>query len=149
MEDREMNFSECVLIPLSLIPSTRHRCSLKCWMECVARARDCLCAAPCSFRSHQKRLTTSWLLMLVLQQSVGPLLIRKSTPFFCFLLTALCFRSRSWRCWSLSQQWLGGRQEYTLPWSPVQHRTHTHAVLSHTEGLWKTLMSMKPRAFLN
>lgn len=93
--DREMNFSECVLIPLSLIPSTRHRCSLKRWMECVARARDWLCVAHCSFRSHQKRLTTSWLLMPVLLQSVGSLLIRKSAPFFWFLLTALCFRSGS------------------------------------------------------
>lgn len=87
--DREMNFSERVLIPLSLIPSTRHRGSLKGWVECVARARDC------SFRRCQKRLTTSWLLVLVLQQSVGSLLIRKSTPFCCFLLTALCFRSGS------------------------------------------------------
>lgn len=110
---------ERVLIPLSLIPPTRRRCSLNCWMECVAPAPACVCAALCSLRSHQKVhhfLAAGARSPVCLCSSGNQLQVRVMTV----LESVPAMTGRE-----------GGRQEYTLQWS--QSITgHTHTLSCHT-----------------
>lgn len=65
--------------------------------------------------------------LLLMNESI---LWNTQTPIWCHSPTPLCAEQ-----WRLSQQLLGERQEYTLDWSPVHHKTRIHKHTSFSDTL--------------